>query len=184
MSLAIRTRLSAEEFERAYTGKRAELWRGEVRERMPASRGHGRIALNIGSEIRQFVRRNRLGEAYAAETGFRIQTPAGESVLAPDAAFIRQERIPPDLSDEGFVGIPPDLVVEVRSPSDSLADLQEKAREWLAGGVQLVWLLDSTRRVVEVWRASGLAATLSDDDVLSGQEILPGFEVRVSELWA
>lgn len=175
--------MSVEEFERAYMGKRAELWRGEVREKMPASRGHGRIALSIGAEIHQFSKRHGLGEAYAAETGFRIQTPEGASVLAPDAAFIRKERISPDLPDEGFVRIAPDLVVEVRSPDDALPALQEKAREWLAGGVQLVWLIDPIRRVVEVWRSDGQTATLSDSDILSGEDILPGFEMPVQELW-
>lgn len=183
MTTATKTRMSVEEFERTYMGKRAELRRGEVREKMPASRGHGRIAMNIGARIHQFCKHNQLGETHAAETGFRITTPEGESVLAPDAAFIRKERLSLDLLDEGFVRIAPDLVVEVRSPEDSLSELHEKVREWLAGGVQMVWLLDPTRRVVEVWRGGGLARTLSDDDGLSGEEILPRFEVKVSELW-
>lgn len=124
-----------------------------------------------------------MGETYAAETGFRIQTPAGESVLAPDAAFIRKERLSPDLPDAGFVRIPPDLVVEVRSPEDALAELYEKAREWLAGGVQLVWLVDPVRQVVEVWRSEGIVHTLTNADILSGEDILPGFEMPVRELW-
>ncbi|MCS7209611.1 MAG: Uma2 family endonuclease [Fimbriimonadales bacterium] len=183
MTSATRTRLSAEEFERTYIGKRAELWRGEVREKMPASRGHGRIAMRIGSRIANFSDQKGLGETHAAETGFRIQTPAGESVLAPDAAFIRKERIPPDLPDEGFVRIAPDLVVEVRLPDDPLPELHEKAREWLAGGVRLVWLVDPVRRVVEVWRAGGQVQTLADADVLSGDEVLPGFELPARKVW-
>ncbi|MCX7926242.1 MAG: Uma2 family endonuclease [Fimbriimonadales bacterium] len=172
--------MSAEEFERAYMDKRAELWRGEVREKMPVSRGHRRIAMHIGSRI---ANQKGLGETHAAETGFRIQTPAGESVLAPDAAFIRNERLSPELPDEGFVRIAPDLVVEVRSPDDPLPKLHEKAREWLAGGVQIVWLVDPVRHVVEVWRASGHVQTLTNADVLSGDEALPGFELPVRKVW-
>lgn len=184
MAAATQTRMSVEEFERQYLGKQfVELWRGEVRTKMPASRGHGRIAMRVGSRIAVFSDQNGLGETHAAETGFVIQTPEGSSVLGPDAAFIRKERIPPDLPDTGFCRVPPDLVVEVRSPDDALPQLQEKAREWLAGGVQIVWLIDPTRRVVEVWRSNQLVRTLTDADTLSGEEILPGFEMPVRELW-
>ena len=175
--------MSAAEFERAYLGKRAELWRGEVREYMPARRRHGRVASNINAAINHHSKQHRLGEVHTAETGFVVRTPAGESVLAPDTAFIRKERLSPDLPDEGFCPIAPDLVVEVLSPSESLAAAHEKAREWLAGGATLVWLIDPKRRVVEVWRREGLVQTLRDDDTLSGEEVLPGFAFPVRELW-
>ena len=183
MATVAKRLMSAAEFERAYMGKRAELWRGEVREYMPAGHRHGTIALNIGAGIHAHVRQSNLGVSFAAETGFVVRTPAGESVLAPDAAFIRRERIPPDLPEEGFYPVPPDLVVEVVSPSESLAAAQEKAREWLAGGATLVWLIDPQRRVVEVWRREGLTRTLGDGDTLSGEEVLPGFAFPVRELW-
>ncbi|MCS6919811.1 MAG: Uma2 family endonuclease [Fimbriimonadales bacterium] len=184
MATATKARIGVEEFERQYLGKQwVELWRGEVREKMPASRGHGRIAMRIGSRIATFSEQRGLGETHAAETGFVIETPEGKSVLGPDAAFIRKERIPPDLPDTGFCRIAPDLVVEVRSPDDTLSQIQEKAREWLAGGVQIVWLIDPTRRVVEVWRPNQPVRTLTDADTLSGEEILPEFEMAVRELW-
>jgi Uma2 family endonuclease len=183
MATVAKRLMSAAEFERAYMGMRAELWRGEVRAYMPASRRHGRVASNINTAINYHSKQHHLGEVHAAETGFVVRTPAGESVLAPDAAFIRKERIPPDLPEEGFCPVVPDLVVEVLSPSESLATEQEKAREWLTGGATLVWLIDPQRRVVEVWRREGLTQTLGDDDTLSGEEVLPGFAFPVRELW-
>jgi Uma2 family endonuclease len=160
MATVAKRLMSAAEFEREYMGTRAELWRGEVHEYMPASRRHGRVASNINTAINYHSKQHRLGEVHAAETGFVVRTPAGESVLAPDVAFIRKERIPPDLPDEGFCPIVPDLVVEVLSPSETLAAAHEKAREWLAGGATLVWLIDPKRRIVEVWRREGLTQTL------------------------
>lgn len=184
MATATQTRMSVEEFERQYLGKKfVDLWRGEVRTKMPASRERGRVAMCVGSRIAVFSDQRSLGETHAAETGFRIQTPEGESVLAPDAAFTRKERIPPDLPDRGFCRFAPDLVVEVRSPDDALDDLHEKTREWLAGGVQIVWLVDPTRRVVEVWRPNQPVRILTDADTLSGEEILPDFEIPVREIW-
>ncbi len=182
MASAVRQRMSVAEFERHYLGKRAELWRGEVREYMPASPKHGKVALNIGAEIHAFARQHQLGVAFAAETGFILRTPAGESVLAPDVAFIRKERLPEGEFPAGFCPIVPDLVVEVVSPSDSYADVREKVSEWLAGGVPLVWVVDPQRRVVEVWRAGEPVQTLSEGDTLSGDPILPNFQIKVSAL--
>jgi Uma2 family endonuclease len=175
-------RLSAAEFERLYLGKRAELWRGEVREYMPAGPKHGKVALSIGAEIRAHARRGNLGVAFAAEPGFIVRTPAGESVLAPDAAFIRRERLPEGDLPSGFCPIVPDLVVEVVSPSDSETAIREKVNEWLAGGVLVVWVVDPQRRIVEVWTAEGMHQSLGEEDWLTGEPVLPGFRVAVRDL--
>ena len=175
-------RLSAAEFERAYLGKRAELWRGEVREYMPAGPKHGKVALNIGAEMRAYARRRNLGVAFAAETGFIVRTPDGESVLAPDAAFIRRERLPEGDLPAGFCPVVPDLVVEVVSPSDSEPAMREKVNEWLAGGVSVVWVVDPQRRIVEVWTADGLRLSIGENEWLTGEPVLPGFRVAVHEL--
>jgi Uma2 family endonuclease len=74
----------------------------------------------------------------------------------------------------------PDLVVEVMSPDDSYSKVREKVREWLAGGVQVVWLVDPERRVAEVWQSQEEPAqVLSEDDTLRGEPVLPGFELPV-----
>jgi Uma2 family endonuclease len=183
MKTPVIARMSAAEFERAYWGKRAELWRGEVREYMPAGPKQGKVALNIGAEIRAYARRGNLGVAFAAETGFIVRTPAGESVLAPDAAFIRRERLPEGDLPSGFCPIVPDLVVEVVSPNDSETTVREKASEWLTGGVSVVWVVDLQRRIVEVWTPDGLHQSLSEDDWLSGEPVLPNFRVPVREVF-
>ncbi|MEN3001566.1 MAG: Uma2 family endonuclease [Armatimonadota bacterium] len=183
MAGAVKQKMSVEEFERLYLGKRAELWRGEVREYMPASARHGQIAMRLGARIDRHAEQQKLGVAFAAETGFVVPRGEEHDVLAPDVAFIRKERLPEGEFPPGFCHIIPDLVVEVVSPNDPYSELRQKVADWLAGGVPLVWVVDPERRVIEVWRAEGLVQTLREGDVLTGDPVLPGFQLKVSELF-
>lgn len=176
-------RMSAEEFERLYTGKRAELRRGQVREYMPAGGRHGLVAVRIGAELAQAAQQARAGVAFAAETGFVLQLGDAESVLAPDAAFVRYERLPEEGVPSGFCRFAPDLAVEVVSPNDAYTDVREKVGDWLAGGVQAVWVVDPQRRTVEIWRADGSVQSLTENDTLEAPEILPDFRLQVSNLF-
>ncbi len=181
MSKVVPDTMSAEEFERLYLGKPAELIRGKVRETMPAGRRHGKVAMTIGAEIATFVRRHNLGETFAAETGFVLRTVRGESVRAPDVAFIRKERLVEE--EEGFSQIVPDLVVEVVSPQDTPTYLSDKVNEWLEAGVAVVWVIDPKQRRVEVWQADGTHQLLEEGAILSGEPVLPRFQIPVRSLF-
>ncbi len=183
MSRAVGERLSVAEFEQRYLGKNAELWRGEVRETMPAGFRHGRIAARLTVRIGTYLTQTNEGELFAAETGFVVRTPAGESVLAPDVAFLRKERLPETDLPSGFCPIVPDLVVEVVSPNETESAVREKAQEWLAGGAQVVWVVDPQRRLVEVWRAGGQVQVLSENDTLDGAPVLTGLKIPLRELF-
>ena len=104
-------------------------------------------------------------------------------MLAPDVAFIRRERIPEGGLPSGFCPIVPDLVVEVVSPSDTERAVHEKAREWLAGGVQVVWVVDPQQRTVTVWEPHRQAQTLTERDTLYGAPVLPNLQIPVRELF-
>jgi Uma2 family endonuclease len=156
-------------------------WRGA---RIHASRSQAwKVALNIGAAIQTFAKQHQLGTAFAAETGFIVRTPQGESVLAPDAAFICRERLPQGEFPAGFCTVIPDLVVEVVSPSDSYADMRQKVDEWLAAGVSMVWVVDPQRRAVEIWQPGETPQNLGEQDLLLGDPILPGFQLPVKELF-
>jgi Uma2 family endonuclease len=183
VALEQKRKLSVEEFWQEYAGKPYELVRGEVREKMPAGLQHGLVAMYIGHRIADFAMQTRLGITLAAETGFRIKSPEGDSVRAPDVAFIRRERLPKPLP-QAFCNVAPDLVVEVISPNDAYSALREKVDEWLSAGVLVVWVVDPQRRVVEVFQAGKPLQVLREGDVLTAEEVLPGFRLPIQEIFA
>lgn len=185
MAIVQPKRMTAAEFEARYADKdgRAELIHGEVIEMSPTMPPHGRYVMRVSLPIGLFVEEHQLGEVYGAETGFTIQHADGtESVLAPDLAFIRLERLP-DEDPQGFWRIPPDLVVEIRSESERQRDVEKKIALWLEGGARLVWYVDPSRQEVSVHRADGTEQTLTIHDTLSGEDVLPGFELPVQKIF-
>lgn len=149
----------------------------------PATPSHGIQVMRVTLPLAQFVEANGLGEVFGAETGFAIRHPDGsESVLAPDLAFIAVERLPSELPDT-FWHIAPDLVVEVLSPNDHPRRVREKTRMWLEAGVRLVWNVNPSTRTVTVYRADGSTQTLGIGDKLSGEDVLPGFELPIEQIF-
>jgi Uma2 family endonuclease len=185
MAVAKRERMSTVEFEARFADgeTRAELLRNEVILMSPATSLHGIYTMRVSLPIAQFVEEHALGVVCGAETGFVIQHADGaESVLAPDMAYIAAERIPDPLP-EGFWRISPDLVVEIRSRSESQREVAQKATLWLEAGARLVWYVDPFRQQVSVYRADGTEQTLSLDDTLSGEDVLPGFELPLRRIF-
>ena len=160
--------------------KRVELVRGVLVVREPAGGRHGRIAANVTVELATFVKAHGLGAVYAAETGFTLAR-GPDTVLAPDVAFIRQDRLP---SPEpiGFPELGPDLVVEVLSPGDRPGEVLTKVAHWLSAGTALVWVIDPQRRIARVYRADGSEAILTADQPLDGEEVVPGFSCRLDAI--
>jgi Uma2 family endonuclease len=185
MAVAKRERMSAAEFEARFADSetRTELLRDEVILRSPTTPLHGIHTMRDSLPIAQFVEAHGLGVVCGAETGFVIQHADGaESVLAPDMAYIAAERIPDPLP-EGFWRIPPDLVVEIRSCSESQREVAQKTAMWLEAGARLVWYVDPFRQQVSVYRADGTEQTLSLNDTLSGEDVLPGFELPLRRIF-
>lgn len=179
--MTIQTAITAEQlFEMGDIG-RCELVRGEIIMMAPAGAEHGDIALNIAYCIKAHVIAQQLGKVYAAETGFIIARDP-DTTRAPDVAFVRQSRVPAT-PVKGFFPGPPDLAVEVISPLDRMAQLMQKVNDWLSAGVISVWVVDPTRRILTVHRAGGVAVVYQQTDELSDEPTLPGFTVKVRELF-
>ena len=183
-AVATRRGLTAEEFWQQYAGKPYELVRGEVKPRMPVGLWHGILASELVARFREYLKHcpKRAGKL-AVETGFRVRTALGESVRAPDVAFIRAERLPSPLPHT-FADLAPDLVVEIASPNDAYSELRDKVDEWLQAGVQMVWVVDPQRRVVEVYQPDQPLRVLREGDTLTGDPVLPDFQLPISELFA
>lgn len=164
-------------------GNRHELVEGELRTMAPAGGEHGAVVMDLAAPVAQFVKANKLGRTFGAETGF-IVARNPDTVRAPDFAFISQQRIPPAGIPKKFVPIAPDLVVEVVSPSDTLYELDEKVEQWLAAGTKLVWVANPRRKTIAVHRLGQPVRVLTTADALQGEDVLPGFSMPVNEAFA
>jgi Uma2 family endonuclease len=165
-----------------WEGWRYELVRGQLVREPPAGFEHGRIALNVAALLQRFARERRLGVVVGAETGFLLREEP-PTVRAPDAAFVTAARVAGGSSSEGFFRGAPDLAVEIRSPSDSLAAIEQKVDDYLSAGASLVWLVDADSRTVRVFGAAGPGTVLDETAELHGEPALPGFRARVAELF-
>ena len=170
-------------FQLSGEGRRYELVQGELQEMSPAGPRHGRIAMRLGSLIEQHTRQHNLGIVYAAETGFKLQTNP-DTVRAADVAFVAHNRIPSEGEPEaGYWAIAPDLVVEVISPYDLASKVQSKVSDWLEAGCRLVWVVYPDTRTVTIYRSVTNVRGLTTEDILDGEDVLPGFSCPVGEIF-
>ena len=154
-----------------------EYIKGELIPVPPTSIEHGDISMNLISLLNSYVRENQLGRIYIPDTGFRV----GERVLMPDIAFLSNEHIPEDRSKASPV--PPDLAVEVVSPTDIFHRVEEKAFAYLEAGTQLVWVLKPLSKTVTVYRSETDITLLTRNDTLTGENVVKGFSCQVAELF-
>ena len=161
---------------------RHELVRGELITMAPAGGEHGAIGSRADRRIGNFVEQNDLGVVFNSDTGFIVSTDP-DTVRAPDVSFMRKERIPADGIPKGFIPGAPDLAVEVISPSDSYTEVAEKVAQLLEAGTQLVVLIDPRTRTIALHHQSGAIDRLTEADILTLGDLIPGFECPVAELF-
>jgi len=160
---------------------RAELVRGDLVCEPPAGFEHGVRTAGIGYHLQRFVEDHPIGVVCGAETGFVLFRDP-DTVRAPDVAFVTRERAERFAEKEKYFEGAPDLAAEVVSPGDSMREVAEKVRDYLAAGTRQVWIIDSKRRSVTVHRPDADPRVLGPDDLLEGGDLLPGFSLRVSRL--
>ncbi len=158
---------------------KVELVDGEVILMTPAGLEKGRINARLTVRLGSYILRHKLGEIFDAQTGFRPH----ENMRAPDISFVRKERLPEGALPKGFGYFAPDLVVEVFGPNESFSDYEDKVAEYLSWGVRLIWLVDPNMRTVTVVRSNGERQVLGEKEVLSGEDVVPGFKIRVKKIF-
>jgi Uma2 family endonuclease len=141
---------------------------------------HNRIAVKLFRALDRYVETHPLGEVLIFEYLF-ILGPTTKR--APDVSFLRSERaqqIDPNADIPGA----PDLAVEVLSPTDTVSAMRRKIRQYFAAGAQCVWIVYPETREVEVWKQPSKAQKiLQETDVLEDPDLLPGFALRVGNLF-
>jgi Uma2 family endonuclease len=163
-------------------GFRYELVCGELRKMPPAGHVHGRLAATLTASLVRYVTANQLGAVYAAETGFILRRNP-DTVRAPDVAFIRQQRVQEVGDVAGYWPGAPDLAIEVVSPSDSYAEVEEKVFEWLEAGTLMVLVVNPRRRSVTVYRSLADIIVLTQNDALDGGDVMPGWIMPVKDIF-
>jgi Uma2 family endonuclease len=174
--------ISLDQYEqlRDVPGYRSELARGWlVREPQPGA-VHGEVTGRLFVALDAFVRSHELGKV-TNQTGFLLvmQPP---TVRGPDVAFVRRERVPVE-PPSGFWPGAPDLAVEVASPANSMADLQEKVIEYFDAGTAQVWVIEPRTRTVTVYRSLADITVLRSTEELEGGTLLPGFALPIAQLF-
>jgi Uma2 family endonuclease len=159
---------------------RYELWEGELWRMSPTKKRHGRGASRITIRIGVYLEAHPIGSVYIAEVGFRVGP--GPTLACPDVAYVSNERDAP-VGDDEFFPYAPDLAIEVLSPDNTWPKVRKKARAYLANGARLVWAIATRRRTVTVYRPGAEPELLRGEDALSGEDVLPGFAVRLTELF-
>jgi Uma2 family endonuclease len=164
-------------------GMSYELVKGELLMAPPPGSEHGEVTMNLAGPLHQHVKSHRLGVVFAAETGFKLESDP-DTVRAPDVAFMRQERIDQGGEVKGYREGSPDLIVEVLSPSDTFGKVEAKVKQWLDSGARMVWVVSPKLHTVTVYRSLTNITTLTEKDILDGDDVVPGFQIKVSEIFA
>lgn len=149
----------------------------------PAGSETGRQNLGLSGQLWLWNRQVRLGVTFDSSAGFTLPNGA---IRSPDASWITQERWNSlDTSQKRkFAPICPNFVLELCSPSDRLTELQTKMQEYLDNGTRLGWLIDPETRQVEIYRQNQTIEFLSAPNSLFGEDVLPGFELDLQDIWA
>ncbi|BAZ48897.1 hypothetical protein NIES4103_15080 [Nostoc sp. NIES-4103] len=176
MSLTVQ---DLEKMQHQFPNYRMELVEGNIIVMSPSGYESDEVAAGMIAQLYNWVRPRKLGRVAASSAGFRLPN---SDLRAPDASFVFAERL--RRSPKSFAELAPDLTVEVKSPSDNLAELRAKIREFLALGTKVGILINPDERIVEVYYCGQEAIILRDGDILTVPEVLPGWEVQISDLWA
>lgn len=175
--------VTAEELLRDYRGQRCELIEGKVESMSPSGGEHGVLAADLVALLSIHAKQHGLGRCFGAETGF-ITGRNPDTVLAPDVAFVRKQRLDVIGVTEKYFPEAPTLAVEIVSPSDTAEEVDSKARRWLAAGAEAVWVVYPRGKSVTVYKSLDDVRVYQSDQVLDDLELLPDFQLNIAELFS
>ncbi len=173
------TLVTAEQLARMSIQGPCELVEGRIVRSTPAGRDPGLVSSRIHSLLDAHLRAHDLGRVLSAETGFRVRRDP-DTVRAPDVAFVSRATLErARAARETFFPTAPDLAVEVLSPDDSMQDVEDKVRDYLAASGKLVWVVNPKRRIVYVYSTGAPRRELGEAAEIDGGDVFPGFRSLV-----
>jgi Uma2 family endonuclease len=162
---------------------RYELDNGRLISMAPPGDEHGAVEMKLSGALLYQGEYRGLGKARVGEVGIVLwRNP--DRLVGADAAFIANASLPIRRTPEGYLETIPDLVVEVTSKNDTAPYIQRKVDDYRAAGVKVVWVADPARKTVTVYRHGAAAVLLGENDVLTVEELIPGFRLSVREAFA
>lgn len=183
MSVAEQPRISADDLLTLPDGDQFELVDGQLLE-TGMSLESSWIAGIILHLINSYLDKHPIGYVFPEGATYQCFPTERNRVRKPDVSFLRKERLPGGKMTHGHCRVPPDLAVEVVSPHDLHEELMRKLEDYFSARVPLVWVVEPDLRRVTVYASPDeVGQRLRDHDVLTGGDILPGFECRVSDLF-
>ena len=175
--------MTAEEFAQKHGHDYAELVKGQIVELpMPFPR-HGRICLLAGRLFDEHAEKNDLGRVMSNDSFVKNRSNP-DTVRGADLCFYSNERLPKGAVPEGLLPVVPDMITEVRSPTERWTQVFTKVAEYLEAGVRVVVILDPTTATASVYRPDELQQIFDNGDDLVLPDVLPGFTAPVKRLFA
>jgi Uma2 family endonuclease len=173
--------MTAEEFFALHGSEsNVELVRGQIVRYAPTGARRGLVCATAGAIVRDFVRAGKLGRVMGNDTYIRISP---DSVRGADVCYISYDRLPQGSTPDCILEVPPDLVIEVRSPSDLWTDALGKMLDDICIGVPVVVILDPPTESASVYRPGTRQDIFEKDQTLSVPDALPGFSVPVARFF-
>jgi len=173
--------VTAEELLEHPEWEHCELIDGKVISLSPPNARHGKCSHTISRLLGNFVDARKCGEVLV-EAGF-ILCRKPDTVRAPDVMYLSNARMPPGGIPNEYLPVPPDLAVEVVSPTDRSSDVTEKVASFLAAGVKVVWVVDPASRSAQVHRVGQPVVALTEDGALTASDLLPGFSLPLKDIF-
>jgi Uma2 family endonuclease len=179
-----------ERLQALYPENQVELREGRLTIMSPSDGISGSVGIHFSRLLANWVYDHKLGEVLDASTGFRL--PNGD-LLSPDVSFVSRARM--KHITRSYLAVVPELVVEIKSSSDRVRELEEKIALFLRQGVQVGILIDPDKRRVMIYRGEGTVAdddagqiamqktVLQGDDVLTIPDLFPGWEAKITDFW-
>ncbi|MFB2894132.1 Uma2 family endonuclease [Aerosakkonemataceae cyanobacterium BLCC-F50] len=158
---------------------RMELVDGNIIVMSPSGYESAEVAFEFATQLLNWVKPRKLGRVTGSNAGFILPN---SDIRAPDVSFVLAKRL--RKSPRSFAELAPDLMVEVKSPNDSLKALRKKIEDFLSLGTRIGILINPEKHIVEVYRLGQDVVILGDGDVLTIPDLLPGWELAISDLWS
>ncbi|KOR36160.1 MULTISPECIES: Uma2 family endonuclease [Planktothricoides] len=155
-----------------------ELEAGKIIVMGPSDIISSEVSLEFARQLSNWVKPRRLGRVFDSAGGFILPN---SDLKAPDVSFVLRDRLP--RSVRYFGTLVPDLIVEVKSQSDRLAKLRQKIEIFLDQGVKIGILIDPDELTLTLYRPNQKPILLTNGETLTIPELLPGWELQISELW-